>query len=221
MDPTYPDMQALTPRQAEIWQFIRTYQESAGYPPTRAEIAARFGFRSLNAVTEHLRALARKGAVDLAPDTSRGIRLRGPARATPPLPDEAAAEGPGLPVVGQVAAGSPVLAEENVTHRCRVDPGVFQPRADYLLRVTGLSMRDAGILDGDWLAVHATREARPGQVVVARIGDQVTVKRLWVQGGRLELRAENPDYAPIVPDPERDELVIEGIAVGLIRPGSP
>lgn len=203
-------MQELTPRQAEIWQFIRDYQETEGYPPTRAEIAARFGFRSPNAVTEHLNALVRKGALALAPDTSRGIRLIG-AEA------DAEAEA-GLPVVGQVAAGSPLLAEQNVTRRCQVDPGLFSPRADYLLRVYGLSMKDAGILDGDWLAVHATREARSGQVVVARIGDQVTVKRLWRQGKRVELRPENPDFAAIVPDPERDELVIEGIAVGLIRP---
>jgi repressor LexA len=210
-------MLELTQRQAEIWQFIRDYQEAEGYPPSRAEIAARFGFRSLNAVTEHLKALARKGAIDLAPDTSRGIRLRDISGETLRAPD--AAEETGLPVVGQVAAGSPLLAEENVTHHCRVDPGLFQPRADYLLRVTGLSMKDAGILDGDWLAVHATREARSGQVVVARIGNEVTVKRLWIKGGRLELRPENPDFAAIVPDPERDELMIEGIAVGLIRAG--
>ena len=208
-------MLELTQRQAEIWQFIRSYQEAEGYPPSRAEIAARFGFRSLNAVTEHLKALARKGAIDLAPDTSRGIRLRGLDGETLRAPDDA--EEAGLPVVGQVAAGSPLLAEENVTQHCRVDPGLFQPRADYLLRVTGLSMKDAGILDGDWLAVHATREARSGQVVVARIGNEVTVKRLWIKGGRLELRPENPDFEPIVPDPERDELMIEGIAVGLIR----
>ena len=206
-------MLELTQRQAEIWQFIRSYQEAEGYPPSRAEIAARFGFRSVNAVTEHLKALARKGAIDLAPDTSRGIRLRGLDRESPRASDEEA----GLPLVGQVAAGSPLLAEENVTQHCRVDPALFQPRADYLLRVTGLSMKDAGILDGDWLAVHATREARSGQVVVARIGNEVTVKRLWIKGGRLELRPENPDFAAIVPDPERDELLIEGIAVGLIR----
>jgi len=208
-------MLELTQRQAEIWQFIRSYQEAEGYPPSRAEIAARFGFRSVNAVTEHLKALARKGAIDLAPDTSRGIRLRGLDGETLRAPDDA--EEAGLPVVGQVAAGSPLLAEENVTQHCRVDPALFQPRADYLLRVTGLSMKDAGILDGDWLAVHATREARSGQVVVARIGNEVTVKRLWIKGGRLELRPENPDFEPIVPDPERDELMIEGIAVGLIR----
>lgn len=197
-------MEKLTPRQQEIRQFIRDYQEAEGYPPTRAEIAARFGFRSLNAVTEHLNALARKGVLALAADTSRGIRLR---------------EEAGLPVVGQVAAGSPLLAEQNVTAHCRVDPGLFRPRADYLLRVYGLSMKDAGILDGDWLAVHACREARSGQIVVARIGAEVTVKRLWLKGRRLELRPENPDFPVIVPDPERDELMIEGIAVGLIRGG--
>jgi repressor LexA len=195
-------MEKLTDRQTEIRQFIREYQEAEGYPPTRAEIAERFGFRSLNAVTEHLNALARKGAIELTPDTSRGIRLR---------------EEPGLPVVGQVAAGSPLLAEQNITGHCRIDPGLFHPRADYLLRVYGISMKDAGILDGDWLAVHATREARSGQIVVARIGNEVTVKRLWRKGGRLELRPENAEFSPIVPDSERDELVIEGIAVGLIR----
>jgi repressor LexA len=205
-------MQSLTPRQAEIWQFIRRHQETEGYPPTRAEIAAHFGFRSVNAVTEHLNAMARKGALELTPDASRGIRLKDAGRA--------ASEATGLPVVGQVAAGSPLLAEQNITHHCRVDPALFQPRADYLLRVSGLSMKDAGILDGDWLAVHATREARSGQVVVARIGSEVTVKRLWIEDGRLELRPENPDFAAIVPDPERDELVIEGIAVGVIRTGA-
>jgi repressor LexA len=195
-------MDKLTPRQAQIMQFIREYQEAKGFPPTRAEIAGRFGFRSLNAVTEHLHALARKGAIELQPEASRGIRLT---------------EEPGLPVVGQVAAGFPLLAEENITRHCQIDPGLFNPRADYLLRVYGLSMKDVGILDGDWLAVHATREARSGQIVVARIGNEVTVKRLWRKGGRLELRPENAEFPPIVPDPERDELMIEGIAVGLIR----
>lgn len=203
-------MQDLTPRQAEIWQFIRDYQEREGYPPTRLEIAERFGFRSPNAVTEHLNAMARKGAIELTRDTSRGIRLLGVPE---PMPEEE-----GLPVVGEVAAGSPLLAEQNITHHCPIDPGVFSPRADYLLRVTGQSMSQAGILDGDWLAVHATREARSGQVVVARIGHEVTVKRLWLKGRRLELRPENPDFAPIVPDPEQGEVMIEGIAVGLIRP---
>lgn len=210
-------MQELTQRQSEIRQFIRDYQDAEGYPPSRAEIATRFGFKSLNAVTEHLKALVRKGAIDLAPDTSRGIRLR--EMSGEPLRSSDNEAEIGLPVIGQVAAGSPLLAEENVTSHCRVDPGLFQPRADYLLRVTGLSMKDAGILDGDLLAVHATREARSGQVVVARIGNEVTVKRLWIQGAQLELRPENPDFATIVPDPELDELLIEGVAVGLIRAG--
>jgi repressor LexA len=203
-------MDTLTPRQTEIWQFIRDYQAEAGFPPSRAEIAAHFGFRSLNAVTGHLEALARKGAIDLAPDIPRGIRLQG-------LEDEDG-EALGLPVIGEVAAGAPLLAEQNITRHCRVDPDLFRPRADYLLRVTGQSMKDAGILDGDWLAVHATREARSGQVVVARIGHEVTVKRLWIQGRRLELRPENPDFAPIVPDADTQEVMIEGIVVGLIRP---
>lgn len=203
-------MDTLTPRQMEIWQFLRDYQAEVGFPPSRAEIAAHFGFRSVNAVTSHLEALARKGAIDLAPDIPRGIRLQGL--------DEAVVEDRGLPVIGEVAAGSPLPAEQNITRHCRVDPALFRPRADYLLRVTGQSMKDAGILDGDWLAVHATREARTGQVVVARIGHEVTVKRLWRQGRRLELRPENPDFAPIVPDAETQEVVIEGIVVGLIRP---
>lgn len=203
-------MNTLTPRQMEIWQFIRDYQARAGFPPSRAEIAEHFGFRSVNAVTSHLEALARKGAIDLAPDIPRGIRLQGLASDT--------TEDLGLPVIGEVAAGSPLLAEQNITRHCRVDPALFRPQADYLLRVTGQSMKDAGILDGDWLAVHATREARSGQVVVARVGHEVTVKRLWRRGRRLELRPENPNFAPIVPDAEAQEVVIEGIVVGLIRP---
>lgn len=205
-------MGELTSRQQEIWRFIRDYQAERGFPPSRAEIAEHFGFRSVNAVTSHLDALARKGAIEVAPDIPRGIRLRD-------LETDATTKAEGLPLIGEVAAGSPLLAEQNVTRRCRVDPALFQPRADYLLRVTGQSMRDAGILDGDWLAVHVTREARSGQVVVARLGHEVTVKRLWRQGRRMELRPENPDFPPIVPDADTQDVEIEGIVVGLIRPG--
>jgi len=202
-------MDTLTPRQLAVWHYIRDYQTETGFPPSRAEIARHFAFRSINAVTGHLEALARKGAIELAPDIPRGIRLLGR--------DDDDAAPAGLPLIGEVAAGSPLLAEQNIQRHCPVDPALFRPRADYLLRVTGQSMRDAGILDGDWLAVHATREARSGQVVVARVGHEVTVKRLWRQGGRLELRAENPEFPNIVPDVETQQVAIEGIVVGLIR----
>lgn len=202
-------MDTLTPRQLAVWHYIRDYQAETGFPPSRAEIARHFAFRSINAVTGHLEALARKGAIELAPDIPRGIRLLGR--------DDDDAAPAGLPLIGEVAAGSPLLAEQNIQRHCPVDPALFRPRADYLLRVTGQSMRDAGILDGDWLAVHATREARSGQVVVARVGHEVTVKRLWREGGRLELRAEHPEFPNIVPDAETQQVAIEGIVVGLIR----
>jgi repressor LexA len=199
----------LTPRQAEILDLIRRHLAETGFPPTRAEIARRLGFRSANAAEEHLRALARKGAIELLPGTSRGIRLvAGEVVAT------------GLPVIGRVAAGSPILAAEHVEDRYAIDPRLFRPAADYLLRVRGLSMRDAGILDGDLLAVHATPEAQSGQIVVARLGDEVTVKRLKRDRRsphRVVLRAENPDFPPIELDLRREPLVIEGIGVGLVR----
>ena len=199
----------LTPRQAEILDLIRRHLAETGFPPTRAEIARRLGFRSANAAEEHLRALARKGAIELLPGTSRGIRLvAGENLAT------------GLPVIGRVAAGSPILAAEHVEDRYAIDPRLFRPAADYLLRVRGLSMRDAGILDGDLLAVHATPEAQSGQIVVARLGDEVTVKRLKRDRRsphRVVLRAENPDFPPIELDLRREPLVIEGIGVGLVR----
>ena len=204
---------SLTPRQAQILELIRRHLAETGFPPTRAEIARRLGFRSVNAAEEHLRALARKGAIELLPGTSRGIRLR-----------EGVASAAGLPVVGRVAAGSPILAAEHVEARYAVDPALFRPAADYLLRVRGLSMRDAGILDGDLLAVHAAPEAQNGQIVVARLGDEVTVKRFvrerrWPH--RVTLRAANPDFAPIELDLRRDALVIEGIGVGLVRNFTP
>ncbi|ROR32358.1 transcriptional repressor LexA [Inmirania thermothiophila] len=196
----------LTRRQREVLAYIRAHIEREGMPPTRAEIAQALGFRSANAAAEHLRALARKGAIELVAGASRGIRLR---------------EGPGIPVVGRVAAGVPILAAEHVEDRVLLDPRLFQPRADYLLRVRGMSMRDAGILDGDLLAVHRTPEARDGQIVVARLGDEVTVKRLRREVGRIVLLSENPDFPPIVVDPRRERLEIEGVGVGVVRGGRP
>jgi repressor LexA len=197
-------MDPLTRRQAQILRFIQDAIEENGYPPTLVEIARAFRFRSPNAAADHLKALARKGAVEVTEGLSRGIRLKVEQ---------------GLPLIGRVAAGSPILAEANVQARYRVDPALFKPRADYLLKVRGLSMRDAGILDGDLLAVHHTGEARSGQIVVARLHDEVTVKRLRRRGHQIELVAENPDYKSIVLDPRRDALAIEGVAVGIIRSG--
>jgi repressor LexA len=206
-------MEPLTERQAEILRLVRELTEVSGYPPTRAEIAERMGFRSVNAAEQHLRALEKKGAIEISSGASRGIRVRDGRGST---------RGPRLlelPVVGRVAAGAPILAEENLQGRYQVDPNLFTPRADYLLRVRGLSMRDVGILEGDLLAVHRTQEARSGQIVVARLGDEVTVKRLRRRGNVVQLEAENPDFAPIEVDLRRDALVIEGIAVGVIRNG--
>jgi len=202
----------LTPRQGEILEFIRGELAQNGAPPTREEIARAFGFRSLNAAEQHLQALQKKGLIELLAGTSRGIRLRDAVRAL-----GEAAQGFGLPLVGKVAAGSPILAQENVMRRPAIDPSTFRPRADYLLEVRGMSMRDAGILDGDWLAVHKQNQAQNGQIVVARLGDEVTVKRLKLRGSRAELLAENPDYSPILVDLRREPLAIEGIAVGVIR----
>jgi repressor LexA len=196
-------MEPLTPRQAKILQLVRDAIEHNGYPPTRAEICGAMGFSSPNAAEKHLRVLERKGAIRID-GSHRGIRLKTDA---------------GLPLIGRVAAGSPILAEANVQARYRVDPALFKPRADYLLKVRGSSMRDAGILDGDLLAVHATREARSGQIVVARLHDEVTVKRYKRTGSRMQLLPENPDFKTIDVDPRRDALAIEGIAVGIIRSG--
>jgi repressor LexA len=200
----------LTDRQAEILRLVRELTEVSGYPPTRAEIAEKMGFRSVNAAEQHLRALEKKGAIEISSGASRGIRVRGGNRAGRLLE---------LAVIGRVAAGAPILAEENVQARYQVDPNLFTPRADYLLRVRGLSMRDAGILEGDLLAVHKTEEARSGQIVVARLGDEVTVKRLRRRGHTVLLEAENPDFAPIEVDLRQDALAIEGVAVGVIRNG--
>lgn len=198
-------MRDLTARQEEILALIREWIETTGLPPTRAEIAERFGFSSPNAAEQHLKGLAKKGVLELVPGTSRGIRLPG---------------GGGLPLVGRVAAGSPLLAQEHIERHVQVEAALFAPRADYLLRVRGMSMKDIGILDGDLLAVHKTAEAKNGQVVVARIGDEVTVKRLDKRGRTVRLLPENPEFEPIVVDAARDELVIEGIAVGVIRAGA-
>jgi repressor LexA len=195
-------MKELTPRQAEILQLIRDTIEETGFPPTRMEIARMLGFASPNAAEEHLRALERKGVLEILDGTARGLRLT---------------EALGLPLVGRVAAGAPMLAEEHIVGRYSVDPNLFRPRADYLLKVRGMSMRDAGILDGDLLAVHKTVDARSGQIVVARLEDEVTVKRLRRRGATVELLPENPDFKPIVIDSRETPLAIEGIAVGVIR----
>jgi repressor LexA len=201
----------LTTRQQQVLDWIRERLETSGMPPTRAEIAAGLGFSTASSAEDHLRALARKGVLELKPGASRGLRLK----EMPELP------GTGLPLVGRVAAGSPILAAEHIEGRVRLDPALFTPRADYLLRVRGHSMRDAGILDGDLVAVHRTAEARSGQIVVARIigagGDEVTVKRLRKRGREIVLAPENPDFAPIVVDPKKVSLTIEGVAVGLVR----
>lgn len=205
-------MDNLTDRQTEILKLIRELTETTGYPPTRAEIARSMGFRSVNAAEQHLRALERKGVLEISSGASRGIRLR--SRSTARLGRLLE-----LPVVGRVAAGSPMLAEENVQARVQVDPNLFTPRADYLLRVRGLSMRDAGILEGDLLAVHRTAEARSGQMIVARIGDEVTVKRFRRRGHLVQLLPENPDFETIEVDLRRESFAIEGVAVGVVRNG--
>lgn len=200
-------MQAqLTPRQAEILDLIRRHISETGYPPTRADIALEFGFKSPNAAEEHLKALARKGAIEMIPGTSRGIRL-------PELQDR------GLPIVGRVAAGNPILSEENIEDRVDLPAGFFQPRADYLLRVKGDSMIDAGIFDGDLLAVHKTQQVTNGQIVVARIEDEVTVKRFQRTRKRNQilLLPENPDFSPIEVDMANQAFAIEGLSVGVIR----
>lgn len=203
-------MKPLTKRQQQIYDLIKEQISSTGIPPTRAEIAKQFGFRSANAAEEHLKALARKGAIEMIAGSSRGIRL---LLEEPNLNE-------GLPLIGRVAAGSPILAQEHVEGHYQIDPFLFKPTADFLLRVNGMSMKDVGILDGDLLAVHKTKEARNGQVVVARIGDEVTVKRLQRKGSKVRLLAENPDFSPIDVDLKNQDFEIEGLAVGVIRNGS-
>jgi len=202
----------LTARQTEILEFIRDTVKQTSLPPTRAEICTTFGFKSPNAAEEHLRALARKGAIELSSGTARGIQLA--EQISGALQSIIT-----LPLIGRVAAGSPILAEQNVDRNVPVDPSMFNPKADYLLKVKGLSMKDIGIFDGDLLAVHSQSEARNGQIVVARLENEVTVKRFFKKGTTVELVAENPDFAPIVVDLRRDPLEIEGLAVGVIRAG--
>jgi repressor LexA len=205
----------LTKRQKEILAFIADHIESAGFPPTRNDVSKHFGFRSPNAAESHLRALENKGVIRIEPGQSRGIALTGLSVSN--LPASSARRMP-LPLVGRVAAGSPVLAQENIEHEYRVDPALFSARPHYLLRVEGDSMRDAGILDGDLLAVHRTPEARNGQIVVARLDDEVTVKRFKREGHMVSLLPENPGFQPIRIDLRHQELVIEGLGVGIVRP---
>ena len=194
-------MLPLTPRQQEILNFIRDWITTHGGAPTRAELAQAFGM-NVNGAEKHLHALARKGALAMMPGTARGVRLTAP---------------PGLPLVGRVAAGQPLLAIESIVGHYPVESRLFKPRADYLLQVHGMSMRDAGILDGDWVAVHRTPTAKSGQIIVARLDDEVTLKRLKLQRQRVELHAENPDFAPLLVDGKRHTFAIEGIYVGLLR----
>lgn len=198
----------LTDRQQEVLDLIRRYSEETGFPPTRADIARELGFRSANAAEEHLKALARKGAIEIIAGASRGIRIL--------------EEQNGLPIVGQVAAGNPILAQEHIEDYCNISPGFFRPAADYFLRVRGDSMIEVGIFDGDLLAVHRTSEAQNGQIVVARIDDEVTVKRLQRTRNRHQLRLlpENSNYQPIEVDLREQSFAIEGLSVGILRRGS-
>jgi repressor LexA len=205
------DTPKLTPRQQQILELIQSAIANTGSPPTRAEIAAELGFKSANAAEEHLQALARKGAIELVSGTSRGIRLKGQS-----LRAEPTHQGMALPLIGRVAAGSPILAQEHVDQTYFVESSLFERKPDYLLRVRGMSMRDAGIMDGDLLAVQSTRDAKNGQIVVARLGDDVTVKRYRRLPDHIELLPENPDYKTIVVEPG-EPFEIEGLAVGLIR----
>lgn len=196
----------LTARQRQVLDLVREIIEDSGMPPTRAEIATALGFRSANAAEEHLRALARKGAIELVPGASRGIRLKESPRAAA-----------GLPLVGRVAAGRPILAAEHIQGRYQVDPALFRPRPHYLLQVHGMSMQDAGILDGDLVAVHRTPEVRSRQIVVARLDDEVTVKRYRQEGRIVWLLPENADFEPIRVDLDQQGVIIEGVVVGVVR----
>jgi repressor LexA len=198
----------LTPRQTQILRLIQHAIMETGMPPTRAEIAAELGFRSPNAAEEHLRALARKGVIALIPGASRGIKLMDTLR-----------EQLGLPLIGRVAAGRPMLAEEHIEARLNIDPDIFSPRPHYLLKVKGMSMKDAGILDGDLVAVHRTPEVRNRQIVVARLENEVTVKRYKQEGTLIWLLPENPDFEPIRVNIKEDAIIIEGVVVGVLRRG--
>ncbi len=201
-------MRPLTPRQQEILELIKATMIETGMPPTRAEIAKQLGFKSANAAEEHLKALAKKGVIEILPGMSRGIKLN------VELNDE---EEQGLPLIGQVAAGEPILAQEHIENRYKLDPSMFHPKADFLLRVKGLSMKDIGIMDGDLLAVHKTDQVNNGQVVVARVDEDVTVKRFERRGSEILLHAENEDFSPIRVDLASQFFTIEGLAVGVIR----
>ncbi|TDN70355.1 transcriptional repressor LexA [Paraburkholderia sp. BL10I2N1] len=213
-------MTKLTARQQQVFDLIRRAIERTGFPPTRAEIAGELGFSSANSAEEHLRALARKGVIELAAGASRGIRLLSGSDDSPyqfTLPHASIMQ-LSLPLIGRVAAGSPILAQEHISQHYACDPALFSSKPDYLLKVRGLSMRDAGIFDGDLLAVQKKSEAKDGQIIVARLGDDVTVKRLKRRPDGIELIAENPDYENIFVQAGSAEFALEGIAVGLIRP---
>jgi len=200
-------MRPLTKRQAQILELIKVFIKDTGMPPTRAEIAQTLGFKSANAAEEHLKALAKKGVIKMKPGASRGIQL---------VEDEEP-EQLGLPLIGRVAAGEPILAQQHVESHCKIDPLMFKPAADFLLRVNGMSMKDIGIMDGDLLAVHRTQVAENGQVVVARVDDDVTVKRIEKAGKKVLLHAENDEFTAIEVDLEHESFNIEGLAVGVIR----
>ena len=199
-------MQELTSRQQQLLSLIQRGIRETSRPPTRAEIAEELGFRSVNAAEEHLRALERKGVIELLPGTSRGIRLK-----------DALREQMGLPLVGRVAAGEPILAEEHIEDRYQIDPSLFESEPHFLLRVRGMSMRDAGILDGDLVAVHRSADVRNRQIVVARLEDEVTVKRYRQEGHQVWLMPENPDFDPIEIDLREQAMTIEGVVVGVMR----
>ncbi len=203
-------MRELTPRQKQILEMIQEFIAETGMPPTRAEIAAELGFKSANAAEEHLRALQKKGVLELLPGASRGIQLKDSLR-----------DQMGLPLVGRVAAGSPILAQEHIEAHYRLDPQLFNPKPHYLLRVHGMSMKDVGILDGDLVAVHRTPEVRNRQIIVARLEDEVTVKRYRQNGSLVSLLPENEEFEPIEVDLKEQALVIEGVVVGVIRDGLP
>ena len=200
-------MSKLTARQAEVLALIKTHIEETGYPPTRADIAKELGFKSANAAEEHLKALARKGAIEIIPGASRGIRIP---------------ENKGLPIIGQVAAGNPILATEHIEDYCEMPSSFFSPHADSFLKVRGDSMMDVGIYDGDLLAVHSTSQANNGEIVIARIDDEVTVKRYKTTRSKyqVQLLPENPDYQPIEVDLRHQDFAIEGLSVGIVRRGS-
>ena len=203
-------MRELTPRQKQILEMIQEFIAETGMPPTRAEIARQLGFKSANAAEEHLRALQRKGVLELLPGASRGIQLKDSLR-----------DQMGLPLIGRVAAGSPILAQEHIETHYKLDPQLFNPKPHYLLRVEGMSMKNAGILDGDLVAVHRTPEVRSRQIIVARLDDEVTVKRYRQNGSLVSLLPENDEFEPIEVDLREQALVIEGVVVGVIRDGLP